>query len=482
MTPPADQLNQAPTIDRPHRQQLHPSAYLHSDSSSDPFGASGSLGWLGRQPLLQQDGTQQATSQHGWLILGSMAHSSSSLQQSGRAAPANAEAAAARTATAVTSAGAEAAAAAAAATRLVTDLHTAARSAKGSASSSRGGSAWRSSVELLRPQLQHLQPDQLADLAWALSRLNVRPDDAWLRDLCATARARFPLRRFRGYTFATLLPALAALRCAPGASWLGACLEAMTPKLASMWPRELASVAAALPPLLRALPARAVAQLLARSGWACAFWAASSRFLAGAQKPGGGKLPVFEPIGLARTLHAVAQLSAEQVELSVPAEWLSLVAGRLAEAADDGQLRPQEITMTSRALVLLRQQGRRAQQLWQQQLQLGQEREQQDEQRQAEQRGQQQLVPPVEVQANGALGRALETLPGLAALQQALERAVAAQAHAFGPVELSGSLLALANLGRQPDWPWLHAVLSAGQVRMRVVPHLGVAIACTCPV
>jgi len=355
----------------------------------------------------------------GWQVVGSLLHDRGDQQRSAAwpssshsaACVAEAELDAVDAATALEAAG-----------RLVAELHAAARSTSrssgGGAPAAAAATRWASSVELLRPQLTALQPDQMADLAWALSRLGIRPGSAWLLDLCAAASAKFALRRFRGYTFATLLPALCALRAAPGAAWVGGCLRAMAPKLGAMWPRELASIAAAVSCLLRGTrqPAAAAQQQLTSSGWAEAFFESSLR-----------QLDRFEPVGLARSVHAVAQLSAEW-HAAVPAEWLEGVVVRLRVAAEERRLQPQEVAMTLQALSLLQHHHHHHQQQH--------TREQQMR---------------------------------LDALQMQLEHLVSAGADVFGPQELSTALLGIANLGRRPDWLWLHQVLTAAQVRRGVV-------------
>ena len=391
----------------------------------------------------------------------------------------------------------EAALAAAGADQLVAELHAAARASRSGgpgdgATGSGGGNGgrngndsserWASSLELLRPQLTALAPDRLADLAWAAARLGLRPGAGWLAALAGAARAKLALKSFHGYTFATLLPALADLLGSSSgsgsgsgsssgggsrasgspvidAAWLSDCLEVMAAKSGAMYPRELASAAAALPALLRLLPggvegssgggsgvsAEAEA-LLAGSGWPAAFFAAS-----------GARLDKFEPITLARALHAVAQLAAAApaaapAAAAPPAEWLARAMRRLEAAADARALRPAEVAMALQALALLPRGAAQNRQAAADSLAHDDE-EAIDEEEAATASGD-GAAPRVERQA----------------LLAALARALAADADRYGPAQLAPALLALARAGGRADWLWLRRVLPAAQA---LLPRCG---------
>jgi hypothetical protein len=469
---------------RPQRQQQQACAYLGDDPPATGAGA---------RPLLAARAAPQPRPAQGpppaWQAFGSLLAAGP-----GEGAPSasSASGAAAR----------HRAAAAAAAAAVVAELHAAARAAGKAADGRRAAATgdaeaaavdggppaaaeWASRVELLRPQLRALSPDQLADLAWALSRLGLDPGPAWLEELMAAAAARLGERRFRGYTFATLLPALGALRATPCRGWLAACLHAAAGKADRMWPRELAAAAAGLPPLLRAARGGDGGALLAGSGWGPAFFESSGR-----------QLDRFEPLGLARALHAAAQLSAE-FGAAPPADWLAGVSARLAAAAADRRLGPREVAMSLQALALLWPRRRPAAGAGA--LDgggFGEDEEEEEALDEEERSGMGTAAaaavaaalgaapgaaavagaapappvageqPPQGLPSGGAAAEA-EVEAALCALRAALEAEVASNAAAFGPEELSTALLALANLRPRTDWLWLHSVLSAAQVRGR---------------
>jgi hypothetical protein len=467
---------------RPPRQAPPPCAYL---GDASPAAGSGSR-QTGPGPLGPAQLRAQGAPPPAWQVLVSLlaADEGAGTGAAGRAPPAAAAAADAG----------DAAAAAAAAAAMVAELHAAARRAggeRGARTSAAAASEWASRAELLRPQLGALTPDQLADLAWALSRLGLDPGAGWLGDLMAAAAARFGERRFRGYTFATLLPALGGLGAAPRAAWLAACLRALAGKQGQMWPRELASIAAGLPPLLRALPerdggARRGAALLAESGWAASFFESSGR-----------QLPRFEPLGLARALHGAAQLAAD-FGVDPPAAWLAAAAQALAAAAGDGRLGPREVAMSLQALAALARAPCPAARALGTAAARGSGGGSNDSSGEASDEEERSLGGAAAAAVAAAFGGATvgsvvgvggagqrtasqegahgsaegqEEEKGDAAagaallgLQAALERALAAGAAAAGPEELSTALLAAANLGARKDWLWLHTVLSAAQV------------------
>ncbi|GBF96271.1 hypothetical protein Rsub_09066 [Raphidocelis subcapitata] len=441
----------------PQRGPRGPLAYLGgTQGPGDAPSGSGPRQLLARWQ--QAQGPQQAPAQ-GWQALGSPPAGAPPAAPKGLSRP-------------------EAAEAAAAAGRLVSELHAAARAAAardggGAAAAPPDPARWRSSVELLRPQLAALNADELANLAWALSRLGLRPDDSWLSELAGAARAAFGLRRFRGYTYATLLPALAALGAPPGDEWLSDCLRSMVPKLGKMWPRELSSIAAALPQLLRGTPAAAArgggggagasgaARLLADSGWAPAFFEASAP-----------QLPRFEPIAASRALRAVASLAAE-FGARPPPGWLAGALRRLALAARAGDLRPPEAAATLQALVLLRRSLPLARGLA---LQGGAAGAAAEAGAAAAAETPLPTAADTAHTADSAAGTAGDTEPDTAAeaeaqalaleLQNALGQQLAANAERFGPRELPSALMALAELGARPDWLWLQRTLTAAQAQL----------------